>query len=193
MSMSTEQSITQPERKWTEKDGVITFSVTSHSTPGAFWSQRLKKRGFSVENYAEWLFDRMSTNYTMITEIIEIVVLKGELFEDELFSDNDRTTDNICAEAKRRGLTVPHLETACLIREKFTDEELTAMGLGVIIVMHCPTDYPGGFLSPRLIGVCSDVCSYNSKKSLDSFYYRPSRWFHDCGFAFVALKTKISS
>lgn len=177
--MDTEQSVTQPERKWTEKDGVITFTVTSDGTTGLMWIERLKKGGFSLGGSEKALLKKMITTYGVTTEI---TVLKGELFEDELFSDNDRTTANIIVEAKRRGLTRLFAETACLIREKFTDEELAAMGLNAIIVMHCPIidDFFDYF--PKLLG----VYSYNDSPTLNVFHDNPCRWFRDYGFAFAA-------
>jgi hypothetical protein len=177
--MDTEQSVTQPERKWTEKDGVITFTVTSDGTTGLMWIERLKKGGFSLYSGEKALLKKMATTYGVTTEI---TVLKGELFEDELFSDNDRTTANIIVEAKRRGLTRPFAETACLIREKFTDEELTAMGLNCIIVMHSPIIDDSDGYSPKLLG----VHSYNDSPTMGVFYPEPFRWFRGAGFAFAA-------
>ena len=64
---------------------------------------------------------------------IEAAVLKGTFFKD-----NDRITRKIRAEADKRKWAKPNAEVACLIREKFTDEEIEARGLWWIITMHEP-------------------------------------------------------
>ena len=52
-----------------------------------------------------------------------------KLFKGILFEDSNRISKNIRAEAEHRNLEKPNAEVACLIREKFTDEELKNMGL----------------------------------------------------------------
>src|SRR3989338_4837086 len=69
----------------------------------------------------------------------EVAVLKGMLFED-----NDRITKKIRAEADKRKLSKPNAELACLIREKFTDKEIEAMGLWYIVAMHEPINDSDG-------------------------------------------------
>ena len=169
---SGEWTLVGPTQKWTEQDGVIRFSVTSDGTPGSQWSG-LNKGGFKVSEYAEQLLKKITATDGITTNL---TVLKGELF-----SDSDRTTANIRAEAKKRGLTEPDPETACLIREKFTDEELAAMGLWAIIAMHEPINDAGG-----------DPCLLSASRGgdgpwLDTYYDGPgNRWFRGCGFAFAA-------
>ena len=132
---SGEWTLTGPTRKWQEKDGVITFTVTSDGTTGPQWIERLKKGGFRVSDYAEQLLNKMSTTDGVTTEVS---ALKGELF-----FDNDRTTSEIRAEAESRGLTEPNPEIACLIREKFTDKELEEMGIWAMVAMHEPINADG--------------------------------------------------
>ncbi len=64
-----------------------------------------------------------------------ITILKGMLF-----SDRDQTTDAVRAEAARRNLTAPNVEVACLVREKFTDAEIEAMGFVYLFIMHEPVE-----------------------------------------------------
>ncbi len=127
-----EVQITVTKTKWTEKDGVIYFSVTSDGTTGEQWIARLEGKGFRVVHYAKSVLRSRSFKPTSgIT--YEIAVLKGELF-----SDSDRTTKTIRKEAKNRKFSMPNAEIACLIREKFSDKELEAMGLYWIVAMHQP-------------------------------------------------------
>lgn len=119
-------------RKWIEKDGVIRFSVTSDGTTGEEWISRLESKSFRVGDYAKSVL-RLKRFKPTLGVTTEIAVLKGEIF-----SDNDRITKNIRKEAKNRKLSTPNAEIACLIREKFSNEELEAMGLYWIVAMHEP-------------------------------------------------------
>ncbi len=124
-------------RKWREENGVIYFSVTSDGTSGPDWITRLESKGFRVSDWAKSVL--RSSDFKPTSGITtEIAVLKGMLF-----GDDDRVAKKIRAEAKKRGLTKPNAEAACLIREMFSDKELEAMGLRWIVVMHEPIDSGG--------------------------------------------------
>jgi hypothetical protein len=69
----------------------------------------------------------------------EVAVLKGTFFKD-----NNRITREIRVGGDKRGLSKPNPEVACLIREKFTDEEIKAMGLCWIVVRHEPIEESDG-------------------------------------------------
>jgi len=161
--------------RWREQDGVIYFSVTSDGTTGEVWIKRLEGKGFRASNYAKSLLrspDFKSTNGVTY----EVAVLKGMLFKD-----NDRIMKKIRVEADKRKLTKPNVEVACLIREKFTDKELEAMGLWWIVVMHEPIKDSDG--DPNLL----DVNRNDNGQWLNAYYDNPdNRWNRDNGFAFVA-------
>jgi hypothetical protein len=116
--------------KWHEEDGAISFSVTSRGTTGEDWITHLTTEGFCVEDYALGL---LRSPYFKPTKGVttEVIVVKGILFEN-----NDRNIKNIRADGASRHLFTPNAEVACLIREKFTDKEIEAMGLIWIVVMH---------------------------------------------------------
>ena len=104
----------------------------------------------------------------------EIVALKGTLF-----TDNDRITKNIRAEAAKRKLASPNAEVACLIRLKFTDEEIKARGLWWIVTMHEPVN--DFFSNPCLLCACRDD---GASRGLNAC--RPDcMWSSDVGFAFA--------
>lgn len=172
-------SVIKPE--WTEKDGVIRFSVTSDGTIGEAWIARLENKGFRVGDYAKSVLRSKSFKPTSGVTT-EIAVLKGEIF-----SDNDRITKNIRKEAKNRKLSTPNAEIACLIREKFSDKELEAMGLYWIVAMHEPIKDSDG--APRLLGVGrSDGGSW-----LRAGYGNPDgEWPRSSGFAFVVSQVSSS-
>ncbi|MBI4993432.1 hypothetical protein HZC33_00525 [Candidatus Wolfebacteria bacterium] len=175
-----ELSVSEPIRSWREKDGVIYFSVTSDGTTGEDWIKRLEGNGFRVRDYAKQVLrspDFKPTN----GETTEVAVLKGMLFED-----NDRITKKIRAEADKRKLSKPNAELACLIRLKFTDKEIEAMGLWWIVAMHEPINDSDG--DPRLLG----ASRYGDGRWLGACSGRPGLgWRRGVGFAFAV--SQVSS
>ncbi len=166
---------------WREHDGVISFSVTSDGTTGEEWIPRLEGKGFRVSGYAKSVLHSESFKPTSGVTT-EIAVLKGEIF-----SDNNRITNNIREEAKKRKFTAPNTEVACLVREKFSDKELEAMGLYWIVAMHNPIKDSDG--DPKLLGADrGDDGSW-----LDTPYDNPgSEWNRSGGFAFVVSQVSKS-
>jgi len=136
---SGEWIVVPRQSKWREQDGVIRFSLPpTDGTTGEAWINRLEKNGFHVSGYAKSVL--CSPDFKPTSGVTtEIAVLKGMLFED-----SERITKNIRNEAARRNLATPNAEIACLIREKFTDKEIEAMGLWWIIAMHDPIKDSGG-------------------------------------------------
>ena len=139
------------------------------------WIKRLEKKGFRVCDDAKQLL--LSSEFKPTKGVIhEVVIIKGDYWK----KDDERTTANIRAEADKRKLEKPNAEVAFLIREKFTDKELEAMGLTWIIVMHEPIkDSDRGPHSLSMGRLEGDGWLY-------AIYGTPdSRWNHDDGFAFV--------
>ncbi|MBP9669511.1 MAG: hypothetical protein KBE09_04455 [Candidatus Pacebacteria bacterium] len=168
---------TSAQHDWHEKEGVVYFSVTSDGTTGEQWIQRLEDNGFRVGDYAKQVLLHPNFNPTK-NLASDVAILKGTLFED-----NERCTEKIRAEAARRRLSAPQAELACLIREKFTDDDIDAMGLSYIVAMHEPISDAAGL--PRLL---------NADRSHDGRWLyahgdRPDRIRdRDFGFAFVVSK-----
>jgi len=169
-----ETTISEPERAWREQDGVVYFSVMSDGTTGEEWINRLESKGFRLSDYAKSVL--RSPDFQPTDGVTyEIAVLKGMLFED-----SNRVTKKIRAEAKGRGFTTPNAEVACLIREKFSDEEIEAMGLWWIITMHEPIEDSDG--SPYLLS----VRRRDDGRWLGAYYDFPAhRWRRGDGFAFA--------
>lgn len=181
MMNSGELKVSVIKPKWTEKDGVIYFSVTSDGTTGEEWIARLESKSFGVVDCAKSVLRSKSFKPTSGVTY-EIAVLKGELF-----SDNERITKNIRKEAKNRKLFTPNAEVACLIREKFSDKELGAMGLHWIIAMHEPIedtdDGPVLLIAHRDRGGSWLLAGYGSPGS---------EWGRVVGFAFVVSQVSSS-
>jgi hypothetical protein len=174
---SGEWTICQPARCWREQDGIIYFSVTSDGTTGEEWITRLEGKGFRISDYAKSIL--RSDDFKPTNGITtEIAVLKGMLF-----TDSERITKSIRAEADKRKLVKPNAEVACLIREMFTDKEIEAMGLWWIIAMHEPiNDSDGG---PDLL----DALRRDDGRWLSADCGEPDgKWYQDSGFAFAVAQ-----
>ncbi len=163
-----------PDCQWTEQDDMIRFSVTSDGTTGENWISRLESKGFRIGDYAKQVLH--SRNFRPTNGVrVEVVVLKGDLF-----SDNDRIIRKIRFEADKRKLVKPNAEVACLIREKFTDEEIEAMDLWWLDVMHEPIKDSDG--NPGLLYVGRD----GSGRWLSACYDNPDgRRGRVVGFVFA--------
>ena len=166
-AVSSESQATPP--KWTEKDGVFRFSVTSDGTTGEQWIARLETRGFCIGDYVKNLLRKDFNPTSGIT--FDLVVLKGRLDRDSYRANG------------HHHLEEPNEEVVCLIRNQFSDKELEAMGLYFIIEMdeiknNCLIEDPDLLISDR-VSDCSCL----------EFYYedQPNNMFndHNVGFAFV--------
>ena len=164
----------QAQHCWHEQDEVIYFSVTSDGTTGSQWIERLESKSFRIGDYAKSVL--LSPDFKPTCEVTtEIAILKGMLF-----TDNDRVTKKIRAEADKRKLTKPNAEIACLIREKFSDEEIEAMDLWWIVAMHEPIKDSVG--DPDLLS----TSRYDDGRWLHAYYGKPDyRWGRNNGFAFA--------
>lgn len=171
-----ELAVPESIRSWREQDGVIYFSVISDGTTGPQWITRLEKKGSRVGCYGVDLL--RSPDFKPTSGVTtEVAVLKGMLFEN-----NDRITRKVRAEADKRKLEKPNAEVACLIREMFTDEELEAMGLESIVVMHESINTAG---RSRLLA----VDRHDNGRWLNARWDIPGfGWFLVDGLAFAVSK-----
>jgi len=176
-----ETAVCVPDCSWREQDGVIYFTVVSDGTTGEDWITRLDAKGKLLSKEAKCVL--RSSDFKPTSGVIyEIAVLKGMLF-----NDNERITKKIRAEAEQRTLFTPNAEIACLIRDKFTDEEIEAMGLVWIVTMHEPIVGSDG--SPNLL------CAYRRVGGswLDAYWVLPDdKWGRKNGFAFVVSQVTQS-
>lgn len=169
-------------QKWTEKGGIIYFIVTSDGTTGEQWITRLKSSIFCLDDRTKNVL--LSKNFEPISSGVtyKIAVLKGEIF-----SDNKRITENIREDARNRGFVTPNPEIACLIREKFSDEELEDMGLIWIVVMHNPIEDSDG--DPGLLGAYRALIGPWLGAACD---YPDIKWKRSSCFAFVVSQSPVS-
>ncbi len=113
------------EGNLSEKDGLIYFSVTSDGTTGPEWIERLKKKGFNMGNWVKDLLGiknlRPTTGVTY-----NVVILRGKLLDNI-------SNAYIFSKAGSYGLWKPNTEALCLIRDKFSDDDLEDLGLRGIV------------------------------------------------------------
>lgn len=172
--MSPYRTDTTPARAWREQDGIIYFLITSDGTTGPEWIRRLENNGFGVCDWAKCVL-HSSDLKTTSRVTTEIAILKGTFF-----ADGDLTTRKIHAEAKRRKLILPNAEVTGLIRETFSDEEMEAMNLCRIVVMHAPLK--NSVSGPSILCVCRRGDGRWLGIDCD---FPGSRWDRGDGFAFV--------
>lgn len=149
-------------------------------TSGVNWIARLANKYFYVGYCAKQVL--RSPDFKPTSGVTtEVAVLKGMFFRE-----SSRTTGNIRDEASKRYFTKPNAELACLLRENFTDDDIEAMGLLRIVVMHEPINDSCG--RPSLLGASRDSAGRQFRTTQSS----PDRkWGSDNGFAFVV--SQVSS
>lgn len=166
--------------KWREENNIIRFRITSNGMTGEEWIGYFKENGYNVSDYAKSIL--LSSDFQPTNGIVyEMAVIKGDLFNDQ-----DRTTNNIRAEAGKRKFEKPNAETACLIRKDFSDNDLKDMGLYWIIAMHEPINDSVG--DPSLLG----AYRFDVGRWLDASYGLPDRrWSCEGGFAFAVSQESV--
>ncbi len=179
----TQVTIPEPSPKWEEKDGIIYFEVTSDGTTGPEWTNRIYQKGFRLGSFIKPHGGLLhSDDFKPTTGITtRVAVLKGQLFDD-----SNRDLEHIAAASAGHNFTIPCAEIACLAREKFTDQELKAMGLEYMFIMHEPIIASNGN-SYQLCLDTSIVGKFISGYEVDR---GPEVVFSEgCGFAYVLYET----
>lgn len=117
------------------KNGIIYFAIKSDGTTGHGWLLRHKKNDISVSEWAESIL--LSPDFIPTTNIVSrIAIIKSSQFPNENISPNLK---NIRLVAPLHNLIKPRAESACIIREIFSDFEIiNDIGLKTIIVIHKP-------------------------------------------------------
>lgn len=169
-------------RNWREEDGIIYFSVTSDGATSEEWIERLESKGDFLGNFIkDVIYSKEFKKSSGIRK--EIVVLKRmdwkKLNLVNLSSrDNGFVEENVKAFAARYNLEKIDIETACLIKEKFSDQDLKDMGLYYIVSLIDGDES----VHKRLI-----TSQENTGCWLDNFYGNSDYfWGSGLGFAFVA-------
>jgi hypothetical protein len=174
---SGEWVVTEPVRPWREENGIIYFTITSDGTTGPEWEKWFVENGYDLWSEVSFILKSPAFIPTPTGTTTTIAVLKGALFEDR-----DRITKKIRVEADTKKFIKLNIEAACLIRRNFSDDEIKAMGLWGIVIMHEPTNDSDG--DPDLLV----INRYVSRRGLVTFCGRPDEWWRrEDGFAFAVL------
>lgn len=185
MSMTTEFAapdftVSEPTSLSREENEVIYFRVISDNTTGEDWITRLQGNGFHIGDHAKQVL--LSPDFKSTSGVTtEVAVIKGVFFEDD-----DRIIKKICDEADKRKFGKSNAELACLIREKFTNQEFQAMGLRYIVARHEPINGSVGdsyLLYVDRRGKGRFLCNYDGK--LDC------RCSPDIGLAFTVSQSSF--
>jgi len=170
--------ITMVEVKVPEPKKIVPVSlkeVTSDGVNGKDGIKDLEKARYNLGDYAK---DVMKKDAYVVSngKVYKPVVLKGEAF-----TDDERVTANIRKVAAEMGLITPPAELARLLRKSVSDEEIAAMGLYWLIVMHEPiTDSDG---DPYVLGLNRRG---RGRWLSASYGYSDYRWHREGGFVFLA-------
>lgn len=170
---------------------VVTFVslpfVTSDGRTGWQFSESLSQMGYDVGQWANNVMTvgRDAKGALIVTSdtgvIYKPVVLKGDQF-----TDAERITSNIRAVATEMKLVTPPWWLAPLLREAMTDEQIEALGLWWLVVMHEAVTGSGG--DPDLLG----LSRYDDGRRLDAYGGRPTNgWGRVDGFVFLSPQDQL--
>lgn len=165
------QAVLEHRNPWKVHKG---FEVTSDGRTGVEFIHSLEKAKYNLGDWAKEVLKK-PTFISTTGQKYKLVVIKGEEF-----SDNDRITSKIRAEAAKRGYLTPPAEVTPLLREHLSDEEIKRRGLYWLIVMHEPIADSAGH--PSVLGLSRS----DEGRWLNAFDGSARRkWLHDDGFVFV--------
>lgn len=165
------------------RDGVIYFTLTSNGKTGEQWVPYLKSRGNRLSRHSESVLRSEDFMPTPAGTIHRGAVLKGELFSEE-----NRITKQIRAEAARRKLNTPHPEIGPLFRDTFSDADIERMGLIGVTVMHDPIIVSDG------VACLLRADRHGDGQWLDAAVgYSECRWLRENGFVFSVSQESSAS
>lgn len=154
-------------------------TIASRNITGKKYTQRLKEKGYRVSSYAEEILGTIEKSDRK--EPYTFVIIKASEFSQEY-----PTTQEIRDEARKRGYITPPAELAPLLREAVSDEDIAALGLTWLVVMHEPVTGSDGFL------VLLTLRRRGEGQWLGASYGRPDYgWFREDGFVFLAPQDSL--
>jgi hypothetical protein len=112
---------------WEKTDDIVSFSVISDSTSGPQWLKRLKNKGIYVDDTARKML--LSKDFKPTDEVVTKVVAFKVPYA--MFGETDPLPI-----AESKGLIEPinGMELACLMRDKFTNQQFLLMGFSKLAI-----------------------------------------------------------
>lgn len=148
------------------------FTVISYGRNKYEFEDLLRKKGFDVNGLVPF-FDLLPTTDRKYV----LAVIRGRDF-----SDSDRTTENIRAEAKRRGYLTPPVEVAFLLREMIYGP----VGFHHLVVFHKPQPLADNNRKMANLGL--------TRTGLNIYYPdADGKWSKDKDFLFLKEKSGPAS
>lgn len=175
MFIQAKKPIPASDNGWTEKEGVIYFSVMLDGTKGPDWTKRLENKNIRSGYWAQKAL--LADGFKPSPKgKVTIAIIKGKVIEDR-----KRSFGKILLEGERRRYVMPGPDVSCLIRERLSDEDLEDMGLYSIVTMHRPIivdSYPYSLSASRGTD-CARIDAYSVNP--DELWKKK-----EYGFAFIA-------
>lgn len=112
---------------WKNDDGVVSFSVISDKTSGPQWLKRLKNKGIYVDDLAKKML--LSKEFKPTDEMVTKVAIFRVPYA--MFGEAGPLPT---AEAKGLIESINGMELACLIRDKFTNQQFLLMGCSMLVI-----------------------------------------------------------
>lgn len=112
---------------WEKTDDTVSFSVISDKTSGPQWLKRLKNKGVYVDDTAKKML--LSKDFKPTDEVVTKVVI----FRVPYAMFGESSPEPI-AEAKGVIEAANGMELACLIRDKFTNQQFFLMGCSMLVI-----------------------------------------------------------
>lgn len=172
----------QMQPSWTtDAEGNIHFTLISNGMTCAQWQKQQEEKKFHPWNRTHDTYDLVPIPDPTSGVVYHVVVLPSSKIPKVV-----RNQDYICAYAERVGWVRPHWEVACLIRDKFSDDDLEQMGLWWIFTMHrFYHDYDIGR------GLLSSCCRNGGPKLNLYCTGDDGEWGEGGGFAFVIPENNL--
>lgn len=115
------------KKGWEKTDDTVSFSVISDKTSGPQWLKRLKNKGVYVDDTAKKML--LSKAFKPTDEVVTKVVIFRVPYA--MFGEGSPLS---LAEAKGAVEAVNGMELACLIRDKFTNQQFFLMGFSILMI-----------------------------------------------------------
>lgn len=158
----------------------ISFTVTGTGITGLQWLERLEKGNYEISEPAKKLLSHpgYDANHRLVTgREYTVTLVTGK----EIRNKKNRNIPNLLSRVKEelsKTTTGIKAEFVFLIREKFTNDEMEAMNISYIAVVH---EFIDGV--PHIFRSC---CGDRGRSIVSDLYLRSSfRWQDRCAFAFT--------
>ena len=154
--------------KWTEKEGVVYFSLFSDAKTGSEWLRHFSRLKVGVSLNATKILQSAEFLPSSAGTLHKVAVIKGNVFNQRV-----RSTEQIRKWALLQGFRIPNLEVSPHIRSSFSNEEIKEMGLEEIVTFHEP-------VNGRFLDIDADTGELESAPAGEE-----DTWHEEHGFGFV--------